>query len=119
MNPLKTTILFTAVLVCSASIAVSDQYIIQLDAPLAGDDAALLRALELVEVDVFDYGEKSFVVFEANGDGYIEAYFKAKHIRPNSVMVLPQNWTDTSLDTVSIAAKMEILTTIACDFCSI
>lgn len=102
----------------AASTVLAEQFIVTLEHPLSANDRALRASLRLVEIDTFQHGQNSVVVFEAEGLDILEAYFFAKRLKPLAIMSFPTAWSDSGIEALAIEARMKILNSISCDFCT-
>jgi len=102
----------------AASAAMADQYVAQLDAPMAKASAGLLENLKIVEIDAFTHDGTHYVVIEAPNEAYLEAYFYAMSRSPKALHTLGPDWNASGLSSSQLEQQLPILAFASCGFCS-
>lgn len=108
-----TAILFTIALPVQA-----DQFAVQLDAPYDGANANLIETLKISEVEAFSEGNAHYVVLDAPNEAYVEAFVLAIGRDAVGLNALEANWSNPSMQHLSIAQRLGFFRAIACEFCS-
>ena len=108
-----TAILFTIALPVQA-----DQFAVQLDAPYDGANASLMETLKISEVEAFSEGNAHYVVLDAPNEAYVEAFVLAIGRDAVGLNTLEANWSNPSMQHLSIARRLGFFRAITCEFCS-
>ena len=111
------TIAASAFIASLSGVAQADQFIVQLDTELSGDDAMLRASLGVTEIDAFQHNGAHFVVLDAKTESVIEAFFYAKKLDPIAILSFPTSWASAGLHNLEMGEKLNILISIPCDYC--
>ena len=118
MKKLATIIAASVLISGIANTAKAEQFIVMLEKPLSGNDAALRDSLSVVEIDSFQHFQNWVVVFDAQDIAVMQAYFYAKRLKPLAVQSFPTAWSDTGVEAMTVEARMNILNNVECEFCT-
>ena len=117
MIKLATIFAVSVLMLGAANTAQAEQFVVTLEKPLSGNDAALRESLRLVEIDSFQHYQNSVVVFDVKDIAVLQAYFFAKQLKPLAILSFPTAWSDTGVEAMAIEARMNILSDVECEFC--
>ena len=117
MKKLVTIIAASVLIAGIANTAQAEQFVVTLETPLLGNDAALRESLRLVEIASFQHYQNWVVVFDAKDMAVVQAYFFAKLLKPLAILSFPTAWSDTGVEAMAIEARMNILNNVECEFC--
>lgn len=108
-----TAILFTIALPVQA-----DQFAVQLDAPYHGANASLMETLKISEVEAFSEGTAHYLVLDAPDEAYVEAFIFSIGRTAIGLNALEANWSNPTMQHLSMAQRLGFFRAIACEFCS-
>lgn len=115
---IRNSISAAAFALLAASPALADQYVVQLDSAYKGASANLKEVLYVTELDSFSKDGKHFIILDAPGDAYVEAFFFAMRRSPVELSVLDADWTKPAMSELTVAQRLGFLKPIKCDFCA-
>lgn len=98
--------------------AMAEQYVVQINGPLAGASDGLRSSLRIDEIDAFTYEGKDYVVVGAPAEGYLEAYFMAASHAPIMIATVGADWEGAGFEGLALDRRMLFLTPIQCDYCA-
>ncbi|MEY8834803.1 hypothetical protein AB9K29_16805 [Phaeobacter italicus] len=112
---------FAAATAISFTIALpvqAEQFAVQLDASYGGASANLMEALKVSEIEAFSEDNAHYVVLDAPNEAYVEAFILAIGREAVGLNALEANWSNPSMQHLSIAQRLGFFRAIACEFCS-
>ena len=98
--------------------ALADQYVVQINGPLAETSDGLRSTLKIEEIDTFTHEGKDYVVVGAPTEGYLAAYFHAASHTPITLNALGADWKGAGFDGLTLERRMLFLTPVYCEFCA-
>lgn len=98
--------------------AMAEQYVVQINGPLAETSDRLRGNLEIDLIDTFTHEGSDFVVFSAPAEGHLAAYFFTARHTPISLATLGTDWEGAALDGLTLDRRMLFTTPIHCDYCA-
>lgn len=111
-----------AVTILAAGMAgpgvLAEQYVVQINGPLAETSDGLRSTLKIDEIDTFTHEGKEYVVVDAPTEGYLAAFFHAASHTPIALASLGADWDGAALDGLTLDRRMLFLTPIYCDYCA-
>ena len=96
----------------------AEQYVVQINGPLAGASEGLRSTLKIDEIDAFTHEGKDYVVVGAPTEGYLAAYFHAASHTPITLATLGADWEGAGLEGLTLERRMLFLTPVYCEFCA-
>lgn len=98
--------------------AMADQYVVQINGPLAETSDSLRSTLKIDVIDAFTHEDKDYVVVGAPTEGYLAAYFYAASHTPISLATVDADWTGAGFNGLTLDRRMLFLTPVYCEFCN-
>jgi len=98
--------------------ATAEQFAVQIDAAYEGASPRLIETLKVSEVESFSEDGSHFVILEAPDEAYVEAFFFAIHREALELNVVDADWTNPTMQHLTVAQRLGFLREIDCDFCS-
>ncbi|MDU8912327.1 hypothetical protein [Aestuariicoccus sp. MJ-SS9] len=98
--------------------AAADQFAVRIDHAYGGASPQLLEVLKVSEIESFSENGRHFVVLEAPGEAYVEAFFHAIGRNALELNALDADWTNPAMQHLSIAQRLGFLREIDCGFCT-
>ena len=114
----RTIIPATLVALFAALPATAEQFAVQIDAAYEGANPKLMKELRVSEVESFSENGSHYVVLEAPNEAYVEAFFFAIHREALELHVVDADWTNPTMQHLSIAQRLGFLRAIKCEFCT-
>ena len=107
-----------AVVAVTSSAAFAEQFAVEIDAPFDCATKALMETLHVSEVESFSAGGAHYVVLDAPGEAWVEAFFHAVGHRAITLNVVEADWLRPAMQALSLSERMEFLTPVPCEFCA-
>ncbi len=98
--------------------ATAEQFAVQIDAAYEGASPKLKEALKVYEVESFSANGSHYVVLDAPNEAYVEAFFFAINREAIELNVVDADWTNTTMQHLSLAQRLGFLRAINCNFCT-
>lgn len=98
--------------------ATADQFAVQIDKEYPGASQKLMDVLKISEVESFSENGDHYVVIDAPDEAYVEAFFHAIHLKAIELHTLEANWTNPTMQHLSIGQRLGFLREIDCTFCT-
>lgn len=98
--------------------ATAEQFAVQIDAAYEGASPRLMEALKVSEVESFSEDGSHYVVLDAPSEAYVEAFFFAIHREALELNVVDADWTNPTMQHLSVAQRLGFLREIDCGFCT-
>lgn len=98
--------------------ATAEQFAVQIDEAYEGASPKLMETLRVSEVESFSEDGSHYVVLEAPNEAYVEAFFLAIHREALELHVVDADWTNPSMQHLSIAQRLGFLREVDCGFCT-
>ena len=98
--------------------ASAEPFAVQIDASFDGASPKLMDALKVSEIESFSENGFHYVVLEAPGEAYVEAFFHAVGRTAIELHVIEATWTMPAMQDLSIAQRLGFLRSVECDFCT-
>jgi hypothetical protein len=98
--------------------ASADQFVVRLAEAPRGASDDLKNTLHVSEIDSFSENGAHYVIIDAPGEAYVEAYYFAIHQDPAELYMLDANWTTPAFSSLPIEQRLDFLHSVDCDFCT-
>ncbi len=98
--------------------ASADQFAVQINDAYDGASPKLMEVLKVSEVETFSEDGRHYVVLEAPDEAYVEAFFHAINREALELHALDADWTNPTMQHLSIAQRLGFLRAIDCGFCT-
>ena len=116
---MKRLVTIAAALTFFAAVPASaDQFAVKIDGPYQGASQKLMDALKVSEVESFTDAGQHYVVLEAPSEAYVEAFFFAVDRKPIELHALDADWTNPTMQNLTMAQRLGFLREISCAFCT-
>lgn len=98
--------------------ATAEQFAIRLDTEYQGANEKLKQSLQVSEIDSFSEDDTHYVVLDAPGVGYVEAFFYAIGQNAIELHVLEADWTLPAMRRLPVSQRLGFLRAVECEFCT-
>ncbi len=115
---MKRSMIPTALLATMLALpAAADQFAVQIDDAYDGADLRLMDTLRVSVIESFAEGDAHYVILDAPGIAYVEAFILAINRDALELNALDADWTNPTMQHLSPAQRLGFLRAIDCEFC--
>lgn len=98
--------------------ATAEQFAVEIDEVYEGASPGLMETLKVSEVESFSQDGSHYVVLEAPNEAYVEAFIIAIHRDALELSVVDADWTNPTMQHLSVAQRLGFLREVDCGFCT-
>ena len=115
---MKNLTILAALFVLSIALpATAEQFAVQIDEAYEDASPKLMEALKVSAEESFSEDGSHYVVLEAPNVAYVEAFFFAIHREALELNVVDADWSNPTMQHLSLSQRLGFLREIDCEFC--
>lgn len=116
---MKRSTVFAALIALSFAVpATAEQFAVKIDGAYEGASPRLMETLKVSEVESFSENGSHFVVLDTPNEAYVEAFFLAINRKALELNMVDADWTNPTMQHLSVAQRLGFLREIDCAFCT-